>query len=74
MELLVIIAGLLALRWFWHAWLHPFTPCGRCGGSGKNGGSTGRRWGRCWRCHGKGHRQVIGSRTVHKILKRKESG
>lgn len=68
-ELIAAIIAAIAGRWLWHVLFHPFAPCRRCGGTGKNGGSTGRRWGRCWRCAGSGNRQVMGSRLVRKLLR-----
>jgi len=69
MELLLIVAALLVLRWLWHAWFHPMAPCGRCGGSGRNPGSTGKRWGPCRRCKGSGSRQVRGSKQLHRAVR-----
>jgi hypothetical protein len=45
---------------------HPFTRCHSCGGTGRNRGSTARRFGTCKRCGGSGRRQRTGSRTVHR--------
>ena len=68
-ELITLAVAGFGGRWLWHALFHPFRPCGRCGGTGKNGGSTGRRWGRCWRCGGSGSFQTIGSKQVRKLLR-----
>lgn len=42
--------------------LWPYTKCGRCSGTGKNAGSTGKRWGNCRRCGGSGRRFRFGTR------------
>lgn len=62
-------ALILAVIWAGRAWFHPFTTCRWCSGSGKNPGSSGRRWGRCKRCKGSGNRQVLGSKQVHTIVR-----
>lgn len=68
-ELVALLIAGFAGRWAWQALFHPFAPCRRCDGSGKNPGSNGKRWGRCWRCSGSGTRQVIGSKQVRKLLR-----
>jgi hypothetical protein len=67
----VLALVVLAVVWVIRVRLWPFGPCGKCGGSGKNIGSNGRRWGKCRRCKGSGTRQRLGSRPVHKVLSRK---
>jgi DnaJ-class molecular chaperone len=64
-----LLALIVAGRWLWHAWFHPMTRCRKCGGSGRNPGSTGMRWGRCRRCKGQGSRQVRGSKRLHKVVR-----
>ena len=68
-EILAIAAVIRFLVWLWHAVFHPYAPCRGCDGTGKNLGSTGKRWGRHWRCKGTGNRQVIGSAYVHRVLR-----
>jgi hypothetical protein len=46
---------------------YPFRPCAWCKGSGRSKGSNGRRYGHCWRCHGTGRVQRLGSRAVHRL-------
>ena len=44
--------------------LWPETRCGRCGGSGRNTGSTSKRFGRCRRCDGSGRKPRLGTRII----------
>jgi hypothetical protein len=48
------------------AYFHPFRDCPRCRRSGRNRGSTGRRWGNCSRCHGTRQVQTFGARLLHR--------
>jgi hypothetical protein len=65
MAALLIILILLA-AWAGSLYLWPFRPCLRCGGTGRNKGSTGKRFGLCKACGGSGRRQRFGSRTLHR--------
>ncbi len=60
------VVAFLAVRWLWKRWRHPFTVCWWCGGSGRNTGSTKRRYGRCWWCKGKPERLRPGARMVRR--------
>lgn len=61
--LLVLIgAGLYAGSLY--VW--PFRPCLRCNGSGRNKGSSRKRFGECRRCKGSGRRRRIGAKTIHR--------
>ena len=42
----------------------PETKCGRCNGSGRNAGSTAKRFGRCKRCAGSGRKPRLGTRML----------
>lgn len=46
--------------------LWPYTACGRCGGSGRNAGSSRRRFGVCKRCGGSGRKERFGVRLVRR--------
>ena len=52
----------------WVAWYrvslvqHPFTPCQKCNGSGKNPGSTRTKYGQCRKCGGSGRKERFGRR------------
>jgi len=48
--------------WLWSLRRHPYTRCRRCDGTGRNSGSTGRRYGRCRKCKGKPERLRFGAR------------
>lgn len=43
----------------WGAWLktHPYVPCPRCGGTGRNKLSLPNRWGVCRACKGSGRKR-----------------
>lgn len=61
----VIIAGSVIGYAGWRISLkrHPYAPCRWCRGRrGRNPGSTGKRWGRCPHCGGKGERLRWGAR------------
>ena len=58
---LVVIAVRAGSLYQW-----PFGPCMRCNGSGRNSGSTGKRYGECRRCKGSGRRRRVGARTIHR--------
>lgn len=62
--LVVATVALLAFgAWRVSLRLWPYTQCRKCGRSGKNTGSTARRWGTCRRCGGSGRRLRFGART-----------
>jgi hypothetical protein len=68
------MAGLLAVLvaaavWGVSLYVHPFTTCLRCGGTGLNRGSTGRRFGMCKACGGSRRRQRRGSQTLHRWVR-----
>ena len=70
--LLIVLAVLVAAGWWaWHAWRHPWGPCPRCDGGGRNAGSTGRRFGDCKRCGGTGRHLRVSARVVHKGIERR---
>lgn len=54
---IAIVTVALISRWRW-----PFARCWSCRGTGRNGGSDGRRWGICRRCDGTGKRVRVGAR------------
>ena len=66
------VVAFFALRWLWQRWRHPFTVCWRCKGTGKNGGSTKRAYGRCWWCKGSPERLRFGARTVRRAIGRRK--
>jgi len=59
----------LFLLWVAHAYFHPFSKCWWCKGTGRNWGSTSKRFGFCWFCERTGRRQVLGSRIVHRAVR-----
>jgi hypothetical protein len=71
---IAVVVIVLAAAWAVRARIWPYGKCPRCGGTGKNRGSTGQRWGKCRRCKGSGTRQRLGTRPVQKVLGRKRDG
>ena len=65
----VVVLAVLAVIWLVRLWWHPFGACGRCDGSGKNLGSTGKRYGHCRKCKGTGRRQRLGSKQVQRAVR-----
>ena len=65
---LTLLALAVLIAWGVSLYIHPFTVCGRCEGSGTNRGSNGKRWGTCKRCGGARRRQRFGSRTLHRAI------
>lgn len=66
---MLVLAGLVALgAWTVSLYAHPFTKCGRCGGSGVNKGSSGKRYGLCKACGGSRRKQRLGSKTLHRWI------
>lgn len=62
--ILLVLLGITGYLISLYAW--PFRPCGKCLGTGRNRGSSRRRFGTCRRCKGSGRRQRAGSRAVHR--------
>ncbi len=44
----------------------PETSCRRCGGGGRNRGSTSKRFGKCKRCAGTGRKPRLGTRMLER--------
>lgn len=63
----VILLGLAAgAGWAGLLYLWPFGPCLHCSGTGRNAGSSGKRYGECRRCKGSGRRRRLGAKTIHR--------
>jgi len=63
----VILWGVIGFAvWVASLYLFPFAPCMKCGGSGRNQGSNGKRYGQCRRCGGSGRRIRLGATMVHR--------
>jgi DnaJ-class molecular chaperone len=52
--------------WYWSLRLYPYRPCGSCRGSGRNPGSTSRRFGGCRDCGGSGRKLRFGAAAVER--------
>ena len=64
-----LITGLVVLAaagWLGSLYMWPYTRCRWCTGSGRNSGSTGRRYGKCRFCKGQPERLRFGARLVHR--------
>jgi DnaJ-class molecular chaperone len=58
----LVIAGAVAVgAWWVDVRRHPVRRCPSCNGSKKNTGSSGKRWGTCRRCKGKGEVRRFGA-------------
>ena len=68
MQLFLITLAAAAV-WIIRCYFWPFAPCRRCQGKRTNPGSSRKRWGPCKSCGGTGHRQVLGSKTVHRLVR-----
>lgn len=64
MEVLAAGALIWAAGYYISLRIWPETTCRRCGGGGRNAGSTRRRFGRCRHCGGSGRKQRFGNRFV----------
>lgn len=62
--ILLVLLGVAAYAGSLYVW--PFRPCTRCHGSGRNKGSSRKRFGECKRCGGSGRRRRLGARTIHR--------
>jgi len=63
----VILLGLAAAAGYAGSlYVWPFRPCGKCQGTGRNKGSSRRRFGHCARCGGSGRRRRLGAKAVHR--------
>ena len=63
----VILLGLAAAAGYAGSlYVWPFRPCGKCSGTGRNKGSSRRRFGHCARCGGSGRRRRLGAKAVHR--------
>jgi hypothetical protein len=60
-DVLVAIAIVVLVCWWYSVERHPFRRCPSCKGKKKNAGSNELRWGLCGRCGGKGHVRRFGA-------------
>jgi len=68
----VLVVIIAVVAWAVRVLLWPLGPCGKCHGSGKNAGSSSKRWGRCRACGGSGTRQRFGAGLVRRAVSRKK--
>jgi transposase-like protein len=67
---LALLLSAVAVAYAVWAYTHPYRDCPRCKGTGRNRLSTSRRRGRCWRCKGTREIKTLGSRALHKLVRR----
>lgn len=70
---MVLLALAALAAWLLSLYVHPFTRCGRCGGSGLNKGSSGKRYGLCKACGGSRRKQRFFSRALHRWVRAAKS-
>ena len=63
-----VLAAVVVAVWLGRLYFWPFSPCRRCKGTGRNVGSTRKRFGMCGKCDGSGRRRRMGSKTVHRAV------
>lgn len=68
-EILTVGPAILLASWLVSLRLWPHTRCSACNGTGRNRGSTSKRYGRCWRCKGAPERLRFGARWVNRRLR-----
>jgi len=66
MGVLVVIVLICAGGYYVSLRIWPETSCRRCGGGGRNAGSTKQRFGRCKRCAGTGRKPRAGTRMLER--------
>jgi hypothetical protein len=66
MVVLTLLGLIMLAIWAGSLYLWPFGPSLRCKGSGRNKGSTGRRYGESRSLQGSGRRRRIGAKTIHR--------
>lgn len=70
MGVLIIAAAVCGAGYYVSLKIWPETSCRRCGGSGRNAGSTARRFGRCKRCGATGRKPRLGTRILTRRRRR----
>ncbi|HEX8009280.1 MAG TPA: hypothetical protein VF482_22960, partial [Trebonia sp.] len=66
MGTVLVIAVVVAVSYYVSLRVWPWRNCGRCQGSGRNVGSTSKRYGRCRKCGGTGRQLRRGARTINR--------
>lgn len=69
MGTVLIIAVVMAVSYYVSLRVWPWRNCGRCQGSGRNAGSTAKRYGRCKKCGGTGRQVRPGARMVNRQIR-----
>jgi DnaJ-class molecular chaperone len=65
MGTVLVIAAVVAVSYYVSLRVWPWRNCGRCHGSGRNAGSTTKRYGRCGKCGGTGRQLRPGARMTN---------
>lgn len=64
MGTVLVMAVVVAVSYYVSLRIWPMRNCSRCQGSGRNVGSTAKRYGRCGKCGGTGRRLRPGARRI----------
>ena len=62
----ILLAVIAAGSYLVSLLLWPYTACGRCSGSGRNAGSSRKRFGTCRKCGGSGRKERLGTRVFRR--------
>jgi hypothetical protein len=65
MGTVLVIAAVMAVSYYISLRVWPMRNCARCQGSGRNAGSTAKRYGRCRKCGGTGRRMRPGAGMIN---------
>jgi hypothetical protein len=73
----VLLVAAAAGGYAFDLWRRPYGRCWRCRGTGRVGGSTSKRWGKCPACHDKAGnplppRRRTGAQLVRPALRRRK--
>ena len=66
MGTVLVIVAVMAVSYYVSLRVWPMRNCGRCDGSGRNVGSTNKRYGRCRKCGGMGRKPRPGARAANR--------
>ena len=70
MGVLILVGLAVAVVYAGSLYVWPWRPCSKCSGTGRNKGSSRKRFGLCARCQGSGRRRRLGAKAVHRAVLR----
>ena len=74
MGTVLVIAVVVAVGYYVSLRLWPWRNCGRCQGTGRNVGSSNKRYGRCRKCGGVGRQLRLGAGRISPDARRINQG